>query len=102
MNYTKHEFVLGRCKAQKGQIPDLLSSELIRLVEKHGRVKAAAYCLRELVKVSKKIKTYKGVNYMLEVYEDMLDNNHKKLTSIGDFRPYINKKLIQYIGLKND
>lgn len=102
MNYSKKMFTLGRCKINKGDMPNFISSKLIKLVSDYGRVKAAAYCLRELVKVTKQLKTIEGVEYILEIYEDMLENNHDKLTSIKDFRPHINAKLNKYLKIKND
>lgn len=102
MNYSKKLFVLGRCKVNRGGMPNYLSSELIRLVKKHTKSKAQSYCLREIVKVSKQVKTLEGIEYILNRYKDMLEGDHKYLTSIQKFRKHINGVLNEYLTLKND
>ena len=83
-------------------MPNYLSSELIRLVKKHKKSKAQSYCLREIVKVSKQVKTLEGIEYILNRYKDMLEGDHKYLTSIQKFRKHINGILNEYLTLKND
>lgn len=102
MNYSKKIFTLGQCKLNKGDMANYLSSELTRLVKEHTKSKAQSYCLREIVKVSKQVKTLDGIKYILNRYEDMLQGDHKYLTSIQKFRKHINYVLNEYLNLKND
>lgn len=102
MNYAKRNFVLGNCKADKGDIPNYVSSELIRLVNAYTNKKAQSYCLRELVTVFKQVGTLKGIKYILKRYEADLKGDHKYLTSIQKFRTHINGVLNEYLDSRND
>lgn len=81
---------------------DLLADRLSGLVDSYGKKKAQAYSLREVVKVCQKANGLLATNYILDRYKDMLENNHSKLTSISDFRPYINDVLSEFELIKND
>ena len=81
---------------------DMLAAKLSTLVDKYSKKKVQAYSLREIVKVCQASKSMLATNYILKRYEDMLENNHAKLTSISDFRPHINDVLSEYLVVAND
>ena len=102
MDYKKKKFTSGSCVLRTGNIPDYLADRLSVFVKSYGKNKAQSYCLRELVKVCQKVNSLIAIEYILKRYNDMLQNNHAKLTSISEFRPYINDVLSEYETLTND
>lgn len=92
----------GESIYRSGEMSDMLAANLSTLVDKYTKKKAQAYCLREIVKVCQASKSILAAKYILKRYEDMLDNNHAKLTSISDFRPHINDVLSEYLVVSND
>lgn len=81
---------------------DFLANKLSHFVDTYGKKKAQAYALREVVNVCQNANGLLATNYILCRYEDMLKNNHNKLTSIADFRPHINDILAEFELIKND
>lgn len=102
MDYTKKRFTMGNCILRSGELPQYIADRLSNLVKVHGKNKAQSYCLRELVMVCHKTNSLTASEYILKRYEDMLEGNHAKLTSISEFRPHINDILSEYETFKND
>jgi len=102
MVYDSSRFKAGECNLRGSRLADYLADRLSNFVKKYGKAKAQSYSLREIVKVCHKASSMTAVEYILKRYDDMLLNNHSRLTSIAEFRPHINDVLSEYIKITND
>ena len=75
------------------QLAFYLLEKLSSLVEKYGKSKIQAYTIRELISLAylQKEINYDFLKDILNIYEDMAQSDHPKLTSISEFRPHIEK-----------
>jgi hypothetical protein len=91
---NREKFKNGNCVIKDLEFAEYLLSKITTLVKQHGKKKIAAYCIREFINLAyKKTKMNRNaMNYLFDVYDDMATNNHLSLTSISDFRTYMEKQ----------
>tara|TARA_R100000935_G_scaffold28627_2_gene48995 strand:- start:5017 stop:5763 length:747 start_codon:yes stop_codon:yes gene_type:complete len=87
------KFKKGECKINNLELAIYLLDELSTLVKKYGKSKIQAYTIRELISLAYLQKTinFEFLKDILNIYEDMAQSDHPKLTSISEFRPHIMK-----------
>jgi len=98
----RNEFKSGGSKIHQKELADFLCQSLSNLVVKYKKKKCQAYSLREVTKICLFSKSIKASRYILNRYEGMLEDNHSAITSISDFRPYINNVYAEYNKILND
>jgi hypothetical protein len=85
------QFNKGLCKIDNLDFAEYLINNISFLVSKHTTKKIQAYCVRELIKIaySKTKMDKKAMDYLFKHYDMMALQNHLSLTSIADFKPYM-------------
>ena len=91
---NRNKFKNGDCIVKNLEFAEYLLSKITTLIKQHGKKKIAAYCVREFINLAyKKTKMDKmAMNYLFDIYDDMASNNHLSLTSISDFRTYMERQ----------
>jgi len=97
----RNEFKYGGSRIAQRELANFLCKSLSSLVVTYKKKKCQAYSLREIANVCLSSKSEEASRYILGRYDDMLKNNHTAITSIKDFRPYINDVYAQYLKIKN-
>jgi hypothetical protein len=92
------QFNKGLSKIENLDFAEYLINNISFLVSKHTTKKIQAYCVRELIKIaySKTNMNKKAMNYLFNHYDMMAQQNHLSLTSISDFKPYMEFILNDY------
>jgi hypothetical protein len=92
------QFNKGLSKIDNLDFAEYLINNISFLVSKHTTKKIQAYCVRELIKISysKTNMDKKAMDYLFKHYDMMATQNHLSLTSISDFKPYMEFILNDY------
>lgn len=95
-------FNKGLSKIKNAKFAEYLLNNISCLVSKHTTKKIQAYCIRELIKISysKTKMDTDSMDYLFKHYDLMATQNHLSLTSISDFKPYMEFILNDYKKLK--
>ncbi len=94
-------FKEGKSKIKNLDFAKYLCKNISTLVIKYGKNKIQAYQIREMIAVAYvKAKTnIQLMDYLFREYDKMAQGNHPALTSISEFRPYIENELNTYLSL---
>jgi hypothetical protein len=96
--YKKNQFNKGLSKIENINFAEYLINNISYLVNKHTTKKIQAYSVREMIKIaySKTNMNIECMDYLFKHYDMMADKNHLSLTSISDFKPYMEFILNDY------
>tara|TARA_E500000318_G_scaffold35329_1_gene34550 strand:- start:663 stop:1409 length:747 start_codon:yes stop_codon:yes gene_type:complete len=98
---TVRMFKEGKSKILNLQYAKYLCKNISNLVSKYGKTKIQAYQVREIIIIanSKANADMQMMDYLFREYDKMAQGNHPALTSIAEFRPYIERELNSYLSL---
>jgi hypothetical protein len=94
-------FKQGEAKILNIEFSKYLCKNISALVTKYGKTKIQAYQIREMIIVGnvKAKGNIQIMDYLFREYDKMAQGNHPALTSISEFRPYIENELNTYLSL---
>tara|TARA_R110000851_G_scaffold95336_1_gene207147 strand:+ start:60 stop:797 length:738 start_codon:yes stop_codon:yes gene_type:complete len=75
-----------------------LVSKISNLVQKHGKRKIQAYCVREMINIgfTSAKRDIKTMDFLFKKYDKLAQTNNGVLTSISEFKPTIETMLTNY------